>query len=126
MVKIISFDEYFPIALKSCNKDDLIFVAELENIIIGYFIIQKGKEPAYFDDNLENWAEITEFQVHPQYQRKGIGAFLLHFAIERAKEKGYSNLYVCTDDFNKAGRSLYQKCGFQELNRIIRYRYALK
>jgi GNAT superfamily N-acetyltransferase len=126
MVEIISFDEYLPIALESCNEDDLIFVAELEKIIIGYFIIQKGKEPAYFDDNQKNWAEITELQVHPQHQRKGIGTFLLHFAIEKAKKKGYSKLYVCTDDFNEAGRKLYQKCGFQELNRVIRYRYPLK
>ena len=118
--EISNFDEYFPIALSLCNKDDLIFVVELEKIIIGYFILQKGKEPAYFDDNQKNWAEIIELQVHPQYQRKGVGTFLMLFAIERAKEKGYSKVYVCTDDFNKAGRRLYQKCGFQELNRIIR------
>jgi len=121
---IEKFDEDFKLVLKECKKIGWIYVA-MVNEIIGYIAIIKGQESAYFDDDIMNWAEIRELHVKPHFQNQGVGTLLTKFAIKEAYNKGFSRIYVSTDDFNKPARQVYKKCGFKEFNRIVRYKYEL-
>ena len=78
----MKFDDYFPIAIKSCTADDYLYVAEIDRCVIGYFLIQRGRKPSYFDYDVLNWAQICELQVSPSLQRKGIGTLLTRFDLE--------------------------------------------
>ena len=123
---IEEFDEDFQLVLKECKNIGWIYVAVIKEILVGFIAIIKGQESAYFDDNILNWAEIRELHVRPAFQNKSIGTLLTKFAIELAHSKGFSRMYVSTDDFNNPARRTYEKCGFKEFNKIIRYRYDLQ
>ena len=63
------------------------------------------------------------FAVHKNYQRKGIGTYLMSKVIEAAKSRGFRKIFVETysgKDFNKA-RSFYSKFGFKKVGRIKEY-----
>ncbi|MFX1512154.1 MAG: GNAT family N-acetyltransferase [Promethearchaeota archaeon] len=123
---IQKFDKDFKLVLTECRDKGWIYVAVINQAIVGYFALFKGQESAYFDQNIINWAEIRELHVNPLYQRKGIGTKLVEYASNLADKEGFSRIYVTTDDFNQIARKIYIKCGFQELNRIVRYRFILK
>ncbi|MFX1536320.1 MAG: GNAT family N-acetyltransferase [Promethearchaeota archaeon] len=124
VLEIQNFDKDFPLVVKECHGKGWIHVAIVDNTIVGYFALLKGQEPAYFDENITNWAEIREVHVHPRFQRQGIGTLLTKFALDLAKSEGFLRVYVCTDDFNQVAQKTYLNCGFRELNRIIRYRFV--
>jgi len=121
---IEKFDEDFNLVLEECKKIGWIYVAVVKEIV-GYVAIIKGQESAYFDDDIMNWAEIRELHIKPDFQNQGVGTSLTKFAIKDAYDKGFSRIYVNTDDFNEPARKVYKKCGFKEFNKIIRYKYEL-
>ena len=57
--------------------------------------------------------EITNVATHPDFRRRGIGAELLEFLKEEAKERGIDSLYLEVRRSNNAARSLYEKSGFK-------------
>lgn len=123
--EIIKFDPDFMIILNEVEKKRKIKVAIVEKMVVGYSILLIGQESAYFDDNGMNWAEIQELHVHPKYQHMGVGTKLVKTLLKVANDFEISNVYVCTDDFNKTAQELYSKCGFKEFNKIIRYKVSL-
>lgn len=61
--------------------------------------------------------------VHPEYQRRGIGALLTKAGIEVAERSGLP-IYL---ESSKEGVALYNKLGFRELKeRIVHNKEALK
>ncbi|MFX1572139.1 MAG: GNAT family N-acetyltransferase [Promethearchaeota archaeon] len=122
--QIEKFDKDFNLVQEDCKKYCWIYVAVYKEIV-GYIAIMKGQESAYFDDDLMNWAEIRELHIKPEFQNRGVGTLITEFAINDAKNKGFSCIYVSTDDFNAPARQVYKKCGFKEFNRVIRYKYEL-
>ena len=63
------------------------------------------------------------FAVHPEYQRQGIGKYLLNKLEELAKAQGYLKLFIETydhPDFDKA-RQFYEACGFKRAGEINQY-----
>lgn len=124
--EIHEFDKDIHLVLEDCRGKGWIYVVVVDSTVVGYFALLKGQESAYFDENTKNWAEIREIHVHPRFQRQGIGTLLTQFALDLARNKGFSRVYVCTDDFNQSAQRAFINCGFQELNRIIRYKFILK
>ncbi len=62
-------------------------------------------------------AEITRMRVHPDVQRRGLGAELL-VALERcARQRGVTTLLVETTAKQKAALSLYTGSGYRETGR---------
>jgi ribosomal protein S18 acetylase RimI-like enzyme len=102
-----------------------ITVAEADGRAIGIVMWGPSFEPAWFDPDVERWAEVHELHVHPEYQGQGIGTRLARAAIRQAREAGFPVLYVITDDSNGPARRVYEKNGFAEHNRIIRYKVRL-
>lgn len=67
---------------------ELDFVAELDEKIIGHIIFSHAYilQPDNSKINVLNFGPLS---VHPDYQKKGVGAALLKYSIERARELGY-------------------------------------
>jgi ribosomal-protein-alanine N-acetyltransferase len=56
--------------------------------------------------------EITTIAVHPGFQKKGIGKFLLQYMMQYIRDRGGKNLYLEVRVSNEAAQKLYQKHGF--------------
>src|SRR5207245_6339492 len=82
-------------------------------------------EPAWFDPGVERWAELDELHVHPGYQGRGIGTRLVRSAVREARAAGFAVMYLVAEASNVSARRVYEKNGFREHNRIVRYKIEL-
>lgn len=58
---------------------------------------------------------VSRMIVKKEYRNKGIGAEILTFLIEKAKEMGYSEMAIGVDKDNASALNLYRKFGFTEV-----------
>ncbi len=96
----IAYDLNYFIYLFNCNDTDF-FLLEENNIIVGFIIgWQKFKEGG----------EIVTIDVHPDYQRQGIGQALLDKLTNLYKnDKKYKFITLQVDITNKKAINFYQK-----------------
>ena len=64
-----------------------------------------------------NEATIANIAVDPKVQGQGIGGALMNFAESKAREKGFSELYLATHVMLVENISLYQHLGWEEIGR---------
>lgn len=64
-------------------------------------------------------AEIQRMRVHPEYQRQGFGERLLGMLEYRAKERGFNQVVLDTNEHLGAAQCLYQNHGYEETHREI-------
>ena len=62
-------------------------------------------------------AEIKRMRVHPDYQGRGYGQFLLDELEVRARALGYQTLHLDTSTLQISAQKLYEKNGFREVGR---------
>ncbi|MGE8000985.1 N-acetyltransferase family protein [Lysinibacillus sp. NPDC093190] len=101
------------------EKSD-IFVAELDNNIAGFLLIQELATPLYSCIVQHNYAYITDVIVGGQYQSKGIGSLLLREAKKWAEERNLDYLELSVLAENIGAINLYDKHGFNETSRTMR------
>ena len=53
--------------------------------------------------------------VHPGFQRRGVGAILLDWGLNHARERG-EKVYLESSEY---GKGLYMKKGFKEVGEIV-------
>ena len=58
-------------------------------------------------------ATLEDLYVIPFSRRKGVGTYLVQFAVERAKEKRCRLIKLDTNERNKSAIDLYEKVGFR-------------
>jgi len=102
-----------------------IIVAEVEGHAVGFVMWGPSFEPAWFDPGVEQWAELDELHVHPDYQRHGIGTRLVRAAVRQARADGFGVMYLVAEASNDPARRAYEKNGFREHSRIVRYKLKL-
>jgi len=102
-----------------------ITVAVADRRVVGFVMWGPALEPAWFDSGIRRWAELQELHVHAAYRNRGIGTRLVAAAQRQARRAGLRVMYVITDDFNGPARRVYEKMGFREHNRIVRYKIDL-
>jgi ribosomal protein S18 acetylase RimI-like enzyme len=61
----------------------------------------------------ETVAEIKNISVVEHLQGRGIGAFLLKDAVQKAKFQGFKKLMIATGNSSVGPLNLYQKLGFR-------------
>jgi GNAT superfamily N-acetyltransferase len=91
----------------SSQSDNGIYVAELDFIVgwIHFSIIQTLESNPY--------AEICGLVVSESFRGSGIGARLVGFAENWAKEKGFNHIRVRTNILREKTREFYKRVGFQ-------------
>lgn len=101
------------------EKSD-IFVAELDNNIAGFLLIQELATPLYSCIVQHNYAYIMDVIVGGQYQSKGIGTLLLQEAKKWAEERNLDYLELSVLAENIGAINLYDRHGFNETSRTMR------
>ena len=91
---------------KSIN--DLELVAEYENEIIGHIVYTKGQIKGLDNNTFISFGPLC---VIPEYQSKGIGANIVNTSINKAKELGYSAVFITGNP------SYYNKLGFESASK---------
>jgi len=101
------------------EKSD-IFVAEVDNNIAGFLLIQELSTPPYSCIVQYNYAYIMDVIVGGQYQSKGIGSLLLRKSKKWAEERKLDYLELSVLAENNGAFTLYEKHGFKETSRTLR------
>ena len=106
-------------------KGGRLTVALVGDRVVGFVLWARALEPAWFDPGVTRWAELQELHVHPEFQNRGIGTRLVRAAIRQACDAGYPAMYLETEESNGPARRAYEKGGFREHDRLIRYKVRL-
>lgn len=101
-------DEHFIVNQYRDNPDfikELSLVLELDNKMIGYIMFSK----AQIDCDNGTKLDVVTFgplAIHPDFQRKGFGKILVDYSLEKAKDLGYTCVFICGNG------EFYGKSGF--------------
>ena len=68
-----------------------------------------------------NEAQISNFAVHPELRRMGIGESVMHIVMDLMYQRGVQYVILEVRLSNRAARSLYQKFGFKVWGRRKKY-----
>ena len=88
---------------------DNIFVAELNNEIVGFCRVYDYDKSPYEDKNID--CEIREIYVEYDLKRKGIGSQIFNYVMKYFKNKGKNKLYIGVFEDNYKSRKFYEKMG---------------
>ncbi|MFC4410438.1 GNAT family N-acetyltransferase [Chungangia koreensis] len=80
------------------------FVAEVDNQIIGVYVLMEKQEDS---------TEIMNIAVANEKQGQGIGRKLIQHAIDYTRNNGFAKLQIGTGNSSIGQLALYQKCGFR-------------
>jgi ribosomal protein S18 acetylase RimI-like enzyme len=90
------------------GKDPVIFIAELEEMPVGYAWAQRE------DDNSVEWdAELISLHILPEHKRQGIGRRLFAAAAAQLQERGCKSIYLWVLEENDPARKFYETLGGQ-------------
>jgi hypothetical protein len=92
------------------NPDSFFFFAELQDKIVGYLKLNRGK--AQTDSKLSQALEIERIYVHPDYQRRKIGHSLLRKTYETARSMHLKTVWLGVWTRNLKAIAFYKKNGF--------------
>ena len=88
------------------NKNVELYIAEVENEIIGY--MECGTPIRPFSDYNQ---EIGLLYLLKEYQGYGIGKKLFLLGYSRIKEKGVNEFFISCNKYNLNGQKFYEKMG---------------
>lgn len=101
-----------------------LYVALIENRIVGSFILRNVGEEGY---KQANWLTENDYSkiiviytlaVDPVYFNAGVGKALLDFAEQKAKEDNCHSIRLDVVKGNIPAENLYIKCGFQYIDTV--------
>jgi ribosomal protein S18 acetylase RimI-like enzyme len=85
------------------GKEYEIFVVIISNRIIGTFSISQNTQDQFY---------LRSMAIHPDYQRRGIGLYILKEIIRLGKRKNIKMIYLDTSKTLKGAIKFYKKFGF--------------
>ena len=109
--------EYFTRMIEGENTT--VFVAELEQIVVGYVFLNVNDAPSYGYLMPRRVAEISDIAVLKAYNSKGIGHQLFAASVEWAKARGATDLELQVWEFNKNAIAFYERLGMTPINRTM-------
>lgn len=87
------------------NDNNLIFIAEDGDKVIGFISVNCYKEKGYI--------YLDDYSVSEKYRGKGIGSKLINMAFDFAKEQKISQVLTHVEIANKESIEFYKKRGFE-------------
>lgn len=106
---------------KICREHEktLVWVAEVDRAITGFIVYTLNSQ----ENGQDNTGEVELLAVHPDYQNRGIGTALNHFALEKMKASGMKLAIVATggDPGHAPARRSYEKAGYTALPGVRYY-----
>ena len=105
-------------------KDQTLYVASINDKIVGSIILSHKPEPAYSNVTWQkelsysNVLVIYTFAVHPKYLNQGIGKKLINFAQEHAINNNVEALRLDVYEGNLPAIKLYEKSGFKYIDTV--------
>ena len=85
------------------------FLGEWEGEAAGLLVLRTAPTLSGADD----WVEITEMYVRPQFRRKGIGRALMEAALDYGRQRGCREFHLLVDPSNVTAQAFYTEIGFQ-------------
>jgi len=96
------------------EKGEQIWTAEIDGKAVGFMLIYFENPPCPPELGLEGeWLVIDWFDVHPDFQRKGLGTLLLKTAEQIAQNKNVSSIYTVIAVDNEKMINFSRKNGFK-------------
>jgi ribosomal protein S18 acetylase RimI-like enzyme len=105
------------------EKDSDILIAEIDDCIIGFLLIQELITPSYTCLVEHKYAFITDIIVGTKYQHQGIGSALLFEGKKWAKNRNLDYLELNVLSENIGAIALYEKQGFRDVSHTMRYEF---
>ena len=110
----------YPQSVIDGTKGD-IFVAEIDNMIIGFIHVEEDKTPPFPSVIQHRFTCIVDFYVMPEYRKRGIGKSLLEKAKEWSINRGLEYLELFVLEENEIGKSFYKQENFMTTSCVMRY-----
>jgi ribosomal-protein-alanine N-acetyltransferase len=114
--------EVMEIELKSFSNPWTMaaFKGEIDNYPISQAYVIAGKNLSGIIGYITYWqiqkeVQISNFALHPDYRRQGIGESILRRVIDKVKEQGAVFVFLEVRPSNFSANSLYAKLGFKTL-----------
>jgi len=107
--------EYF----ENMIKNNIVFVAEVEEKIVGYLAGSICEQTSYIT---ETFAELDNMCIDDEYRRLGIGTLLMDEFKEYCKENKVQNIKVTASAKNSRAIQFYMKNGFEDYNITLKYK----
>jgi ribosomal protein S18 acetylase RimI-like enzyme len=92
-------------------RSAVLFVYEKNKLIASGYLENSG----YL--TTQHYGKISKVMVDPEYQGKGIGKVIMEKLEEKAKELGYTHIFVSTWDVDYIIK-FYKKCGYKQVGII--------
>ncbi len=108
--------KYFVAENTPGEQREAIFVAELDDKVVGVIHIEKF-ETLYY----KPIANILSLAVREEYRRRGVGKALVDEAIEWTKEKGLDEIRLESSCHRKSAHEFYRAIGFNSEKNQIRF-----
>ncbi|MGL6105006.1 MAG: GNAT family N-acetyltransferase [Romboutsia sp.] len=116
----------YPIREDAVNgiKESALYVASINDRIVGSIILSHKPEPAYSDViwqkelSYSNVFVIYTFVVHPKYFNQGIGKALIEFSNEHGMNNNVEALRLDVYEGNLPAIKLYEKLGFKYIDTV--------
>jgi ribosomal protein S18 acetylase RimI-like enzyme len=86
-----------------------VWVLLVDGEIIGVVVLLNGPDHLLLDN----------VAVVPEKQRQGFGRLLIGFAEEVARQRGYGEIQLYTNELMNENLALYNKLGYQEFSRRV-------
>lgn len=95
--------------LEKLTRKDQVWVADLDTRSVGFMILTP---------NADGSLEVDWLDVHPDFQRAGIGTLLIDKALKVAKTRGFPALSIHTQVKNEKTIGFASKNGFETFEKI--------
>ena len=121
---IFQWNEHYPDKVSfvsDVEKKELFVYCNYEKVIACISLCNKMDDvykPVNWITNNENNLYIHRLAVHPEFQKKGLGKYLMDFAENYAKDNGYISVRLDTFSENKRNLKFYELRGYHKLGKI--------
>ena len=99
------------------DKNTEIFIAEDNNIIVGYIMVNVSKAQQMYSFN--KLGSIWDVYVEKEYRKKGITKQLLRESLKWFRLKKVKNINLSVDSKNLVGVKVWKKLGFLDRENIM-------